>query len=64
MINFLKKFCYEATVKNHYDGRYFIKSKEKSPLSQTEAYNILFMKFSRDDDAAAEFNNRDLPNKK
>lgn len=44
------------------DGRRFIKSDElRKEFSQTEAYNILFMKLATDSDAAAAFVNGILP---
>lgn len=44
------------------DGRRFIKSDElREEFSQTEAYNILFMKLATDSDVAAAFVNGILP---
>ena len=65
MIKLFKEILLMSYGEKSDDGRYFIKSKEKSTaFSQTEAYNILFMNFARDDDAAAKFINGILPNKK
>lgn len=46
------------------DGKTFVKSEEaKRAFSQTEAYSILFMKLATDDEKAAEFIKRVVPNK-
>lgn len=64
IIEELKTIVLKSYGEKSLDGRRFIKSEELSKaFSQTEAYNILFMEFFTDPDAAADFVNGIIPEK-
>lgn len=57
-----KDLIFKAYGEKSPDGRRFIKSEELSTaFSQTEAYAIMFMEFTTDSKAAAEFINGVIP---
>lgn len=64
IIKIFKELVLKAYGVKSPDGRRFIKNEElKTEFSQTEAYNILFMKLATDADAAARFVKGIMPDK-
>lgn len=62
LIPLWKKIILMAYGEKSPDGRRFIKSEELSTaFSQTEAYNVMFMEFAQNAEAASEFVNAVLP---
>lgn len=62
LIEMFKMIILKSYGEKSADGRRFIKNPEiVEAFTQTEAYSELFMLLSTDDDAAAEFINRILP---
>lgn len=62
IVEYFKQFLLESYGEISPDGRRFMKSPELSKaFSETEAYNILYMKLATDDEFAAEFVKGVLP---
>lgn len=62
IIKVFKDFILKAYGEKSDDGRRFIKNDEvRNNFAQTEAYSILFMELSTDDQAAADFVNGVVP---
>lgn len=62
IVEYFKQFVLDAYGEISPDGRRFMKSPELSKaFSETEAYNILYMKLATDDEFAAEFVKGVLP---
>lgn len=62
IVEYFKQFLLESYGEISPDGRRFMKSPELSKaFSETEAYNILYMRLATDDEFAAEFVKGVLP---
>lgn len=62
IVEYFKQFLLDSYGEISPDGRRFMKSPELSKaFSETEAYNILYMKLATDDEFAAEFVKGVLP---
>lgn len=62
IVEYFKQFLLESYGEISPDGRRFMKSPELSKaFSETEAYNILYMRLATDDEYAAEFVKGVLP---
>ena len=62
IVEYFKQFLLDSYGEISSDGRRFMKSPELSKaFSETEAYNILYMKLATDDEFAAEFVKGVLP---
>lgn len=62
IVEYFKKFLLDSYGEISSDGRRFMKSPELSKaFSETEAYNILYMRLATDDKFAAEFVKGVLP---
>lgn len=62
LLQFIKKFVYDAYGVKSPDGRRFIKNEEvKTEFVESPAYSIIFMELVTNDEVAAEFVNGVIP---